>query len=335
MRLLCLGLVVGLAVFPSLGAAASSHGRLALHLRWRLVTARANDVAASDRYAAVIDDRYPRPSVLTLIDQQTGRRHTLAAPGCSRPLGPMFGGPWLFVTCSLRSYEMYNLTARQWVHVALSGQCQGSCAPVAVGRYWIKIDTDEGAACGEHCGNNYFLQSIATGQFKPDPVTPGGRTFDDLNAPSGSVPLCAPLRYPQFDNPADEEREPGRLTFDGQFAIAERGQLIPPYTLERCHSTLRLSETQSSTANGPAVLSSRAMAWTYLIHGAPRGSFGLAGWLLPSVQRFNAALPAPLREKGAVIVALGARTVYVSAAGGSRQLWTAQLPARTKPRKHP
>ena len=328
LRFLCLGLVMGLAAFPSSGAAAS-HGPLVLQLHWRLVTSEPDYVAASDRYAAIITDRYPAPSALTLIDQQTGARHQLAAPGCTRPLGPMFGGPWLFVTCSSGSYELYNLTSRQWVRVALSGQCQGSCEPVAVGRYWIKIGTNGGQACGDHCGDNYFLQSIPTGQFKRDPVTPGGRTFDDLNSTSGSVGLCAPLRYPYFDNGADQKREPGRLTFDGQFALAEPGQLVPPYTLERCHSTARLSESQSSTANGPALLSSRAMAWTYRVRRSPSVRFRLGGWLLPSAQQFTAALPTPIQKNGAVIAALSERIVYVRA-WDSTQLWAAALPASAK-----
>jgi hypothetical protein len=242
----------------------------------------------------------------------------------------MFGGPWLFIACSYGSYELYNLTSHQWRAVMVSSQCQGSCMPIAVGRYWIKIDTNGGSACGEHCGINYFLQNIWTDEFKPDPVTPGGRTFDDLNAPSGSIRLCAPLRYPRFYDGASQRVEPGWLAFDGEFAMAEGGGGTPLYTLEHCRSSARHTVSENSIVSPPG-LSSRAMAWTYRGQQARSTSFRLGGWLLPSTQRFTAALPTPLQKKAAVIAALSKRTVYVQESGSTR-LWAAPLRAATKPR---
>jgi hypothetical protein len=320
-----------LAVLSSSGSAAGVRAPLALQLRWRLVTGQPNYAAANDRYAAIIKDQYPAPSPLKLIDEQTGRKQQVAVPGCSRPLSPMFGGPWLFVTCSYGSYELYNLTSHQWRAVALSSQCQGACSPVAVGRYWIKIDTDLGPACGDHCGANYFLQNIRTGELKPDPVTPGGRAFDDLNAVSGSAALCAPLRYPRLYDGAAQRWEAGRLTFDGEFAVAEGGGVGTLYTLERCRSSVRHTEPGILLAGSP-FLSSRAMAWTYRVRRGRSVSFRLGGWLLPSTQRFTAALPSSLQKKGAVVAALSKRTVYVQAWGG--QLWAASLLTPTKRRLH-
>jgi hypothetical protein len=208
--------------------------------------------------------------------------------------------------------------------------------PVAVGRYWIKIDTDGGPACGDHCGINYVLQNIATGEFKADPVTPGGRTFDDLSSASGSVPLCAPLRYPRFYDGADQRWEPGHLAFDGEFAIA--GSEIAtgwPSTLERCHSHVKLSEFENASADSVALLSSRAMVWTYRILHPPRVSSRLAGFFLPSLQRFTAALPPPLHGRNVgVVVALSKRTVYATRAyGTTQQLWAAPLPGPPTPHK--
>jgi hypothetical protein len=336
MRLVLVGSTLSLGLLPGLSVAATKQRSLVLHLRWRLVTAEPNFAAASDRYVAIIKDRYPTPSVLTLLDQQAHEQRQLTAPGCSRPLNPMVGGPWLFVTCSYGAYELYNLTSQQWMPVALSSQCAGACNPVAVGRYWIKIDTGEGPGCGDHCSDHYFLQNIATGQLKPDPVTAGGRRFDNLDSPAGLAPLCAPLRYPRIYNGAGGGWQPGRLSFAGSFALAEGAiglQRLPPFTLERCNSTVRRSESESFQSNSPALLSSRAMAWTYRSSQPPHASFRLGGWLLPRLQRFTAALPAPLRgQNGAVIAALSQRTVYVRTYYRYAQLWAASLPGPPKPR---
>jgi hypothetical protein len=335
-RLLVVGLVLLLGVLPCSDAAARKQGPVALHLRWRLVTAEPNYVAASDRYVAIVEELSAPSEVMTLLDQQAHEQQRLTAPGCSQPLSPMFGGPWLFVTCSYGSYELYNLITHRWVAVTLSSQCHGSCMPVAVGRYWIKLATDEGLACGDHCGINYVLQNIATGEFKADPVTPGGQTFDDLSAPSGSVPLCAPLRYPRFYDGAAQRWEPGRLTFDGQFAIAWSEIAVGwPSTLERCHSHLRLSEYESASADSVALLSSRAMVWTYRILHPPKVSFRLAGLFLPSLQRFTASLPAPLHGRNiGTVVALSKRMLYATRAYGSTwQLWDAPLPGPPTPHK--
>ncbi len=40
------------------------------------------------------------------------------------------------------------------------------------GRYWAKVGAS-GADCGLHCSSRYFLQSLSTDEFKPDPVTLG------------------------------------------------------------------------------------------------------------------------------------------------------------------
>ncbi len=100
------------------------------------------------------------------------------------------------------------------------------------------------------------------------------------------------------------------------------------YHLERCGSRLNLTDTEAPPLGMPP-LSSRAMAWIQETYPPPNVAFGLTGWLLPGVQRFTAALPAPLRgQNGAVVVALTQRTIYVRTFYRHWQLWAAALPHR-------
>ncbi len=57
-----------------------------LRLNWRLVTSEPNVVAADDRYVAIMKDRYPAPSPLTLIDQQAHTQRSLGS--WLHPTGP-------------------------------------------------------------------------------------------------------------------------------------------------------------------------------------------------------------------------------------------------------
>ena len=316
MRAVCRVIVLVLVVVvPSVMATAKHAGPVVLHLRWQLVTTEPGYVAADDRYVAIVKDRYPAVSELTLIDQQTHTRRDLSAPGCSGPLYPSFDSPWLVVTCVYGSYRFYSLAGRRWSSFVVSPQCQGACEVVGVGRDWAKITSDEGP-CYEHCANNYFLQSLATGVFRPDPVTPGGKTFDDLNVPSGSRRLCSPLRYPRSFNGAAQRWEPGSLVFDGQFALASGDVLTPDaggavfHRLERCGSQL----------NDVIPSATPVLASSSVVIGTP-SSGQLAGRFLPTLQRFSARLPCTC----AVASAISTRTIYARDALGSI-LWAAALP---------
>jgi hypothetical protein len=319
-------------------------------LKWRLVTSEPNSIAADDRYVAITKNRYPgASSPLTLIDQQTHAQRNLVAPRCLSPPGGAdpsgFGGPWLIVQCAGQPYDgssqLYNLKSGQWATFTVSEDCHAQgfdCELAGVGRYWALLSASA-ANCSLHCSGRYFLQSLGTGEFKPDPVTPGGKIVEDLDSPSGSRPLCSPLRYPRNYNASAEGWGPGGLVLDRGFALArgdvysERKGLFTVYHLVRCGSRLDRSDTENPPAGIP-LLSSRAMAWIHDNYQPPNGAggtakatFTLTGWLLPSLQQFTAALPPPLRgQNGAIVVALTQRTVYVRTYYQYSQLWAAALP---------
>ncbi len=168
----------------------------------------------------------------------------------------------------------------------------GTSPPVQVGAYWIRWDCQ--------------LQNIFTGAVHSDPVTPRGRTYDDLNLPSGIARLCSPLRYPG---------NRGVLSFyDGRFALIGKQSGGPGDQLLRCGSRFKLTMPTLAPATP---IDSQAMAWgtkNKLIHGLffP----GLQPFVIHPPRRFGST-PAP--------VALSQRTLYVQAGPGGK-LWAANLP---------
>jgi hypothetical protein len=210
---------------------------------------------------------------------------------------------------SSQPVDLYNLAAGQWRIVTLSQQlgCGATdspyasfatyCLVVAVGRYWLKVDV---FPCSVHCPDSYFLQNIYTGQVKRDPARQGGRTFDELNVPSGQTPLCSPLRYPTAEG-ANYEPEPGSMAFYGQFAVANGDRL------RRCHSHLSL------LINHPPIFGTTdTLIWSE--QQSPAGIF------LPGLQRFTVPLP---KTVDGTICALTQRTIYVQ---GHHGVWAASWP---------
>jgi hypothetical protein len=275
-----------------------------------------------------------------LIDEQTSRRRRLLFPPCEKSpgLGPLLGGPWLAIGCSL-----YNLNSGRWTAVRVSSQCVGSCNVVGVGRYWVKIVTDEGQAV--YGPTDYYLQNIRTGQFERDPATPGGTVLDDLNAPSGSRPLCSPLRYPSF-NEGRSGISLGSIAFFGQFVLTfgsePQGDV---YRLRRCRSNLnRLVSSTSDTDSGfppPQLTSSPMASPRALILGS--AGYALHGLLLPSMRRFTIPICTPNDPPNdrncvrfpirpnyiypSVPVAVTDQTIYVfRQAYQHPELWAAALP---------
>jgi hypothetical protein len=269
------------------------------------------------------------------------------APNCPTPNnegGPIFGGPWLMFSCGPDAYVLYDLANDQWVSFTPSSQCgysptlgQGACGVIAVGSGWVKLGATDGA-CIEHCGEARYLQNIQTGDFQPDLVTPGGTSFDDLNAASGSSPLCSPLRYPSSLNPGTGASQPGSLTFYGHFALAAGdiynpvAGLVTAYHLQRCGTRLSLAIDTNPYYPGPSpgvfappVASSRAVIWVRTSDGA------LVGRFFPSLQRFMIRVPAgwisgrSRRPHAVMPVALSQHTIYVTTFP-SNQLWAAALP---------
>lgn len=312
-----------LLVAPIASAAASKPSKpLLLRAKWRRLVFPFGEpsgrVAATDRYVAFFDWATPGP--LLLIDEQTGRRKALSRPDCANPFAIAFGGPWLLVTCYGGSYQLYNLTNGQWTPFQVSPQCTGDCEPVAVGRYWVKMVSDEGIL--ERPAADYYLQDIATGQFEPDPATPGGTVFDDLSAPSGSAPLCPPLQYPAV-YPYDYSGYLGAVMFYGQFALTFGQKLQGPaypgnqtWRLRRCRSNLNQVIDDITNPGGAPVASSRAVVMT-------RDRITLHGWFLPSLRRFT--IRTALRDYVNPVAATD-RTIYIRTANYG-QFWAATLPS--------
>jgi hypothetical protein len=325
---------------PSASATAKAPPKpVLLTLKWRLVMRAPQHglgaVGASDRYVAIVHGVYGGAAHLMLIDDQTGRRKNLSPPVCPNINSPTFGGPWLLVTCSPGfnstppTYELYNLHTGRWTPFRVSSQCQGSCQAVAVGRYWVKILTDEGIPT--YGPSDYYLQNISTGLFERDPAAPGGTIFDDLDAPSGSVPLCRPLRYPSVGDPhGGPIRYLGALRFYGQFALTAPYytdyQGTSAYRLRRCGSKLNQFiwngyETHPPISPQP-VASSRAAITT-------EDGVTLHGWYLPTLRRFTIR---PTLNAHAQPVGLTKRKIYVSTATQDHNwLWAATLPAAHRP----
>ena len=296
-----------------------------LKLKWRriVVTRIPQHVTATDRYVVIQleGSLYPR---LTLIDEQSGSLTAVSPPNCPYlyPYGsPVLSGQQLIVSCydngaSPVRYELDDLHSGQWTAFEISPQCPGRCEPVAIGRYWAKLVSDDGVMM-LYTPIDYYLQNLVTGQVVHDPAIPGGTVFDDLNAPSGSTPLCSPLRYP----PEHQGHFPptlGSLTFYGQFALSS-GNKTPEVgsqftRLQRCGSNVNLL-VPDAVANGPVVASSRAVI------GIDRRT--LHGWFLPSLQRFTIR---PALGDQIEPVAVTDRTIHIAPLTGL-QLWAASLPS--------
>jgi hypothetical protein len=254
---------------------------IVLSPKWRLVAGGQNaSVVASDRYTAMLRD-VPASNQwsLTLIDEQTGKRTALNPPSCTITTAnqSFFGGPWLMVD----GCDLYNLDSGQWTSVPVSPQCpaDAECTPVAVGRYWIKLAaTTFEVDYGE---TSFYLQNISTGQFISDPASPGGTVYDDLNAPSGSSPLCPPLRYPTSQR-RDGSPIIGTLNFYGpgptRFAINHGSD-----RLYRCQSRLNVSVDGTNASSRVVGIGNRIARYAL-------PQYTLA--LLPGLQRYTVSEPA-------------------------------------------
>ena len=329
LRIVLVALVLPAAGPLASAAAKTSSKPVVVHPRWRVALRTAFlYAAANDRYVAIIHGS-SRPLQLTLIDELSGTQQALSPPDCAGPNSlndgsPFFGGPYLMVSCGAvmppYTYALYNLDSGQWTSFTASSQCP--CKPIAVGRYWVKLD-------GE---GDYYLRNIQTGAVEPDPVTAGDRIFDDLGAPSGTRSLCSPLRYPRLYDPMFHVAEPGLLTFYGQFALTVEGGSPDSAAyyyqhLRRCRSRLNLvvcdycgpGFTNQPVASSRAVMTSDGTT--------------LKGWLLPTLWRLIVYPPAATQAprcvadtQGVIPVALTARTIYVRAMCGNQALWAAALP---------
>lgn len=293
----------------------------------------------SGRYVAFLTGFGGGP--VTLLDDQTGVRTVLSPPNCSSENSnwgswdqPLFvDAPWLLVSCGQVSptdretYDLYNIATRQWAAFPLSAQCRGKCQVVDIGKYWVKILTDEGIVM--YRPSDYYLQSITTGQFKRDPADPGGTVYDDLSARSGSSWLCSPLRYPYVDDGAGHSPPPtwppGPVRVYGPFALMYQ-QVVSQtgagqsYHLQRCGSKLDMVLYRASNDGSPGPYAeSQPLGNSRAVIQTPDG-VTIHGWFLPSLRRFT--IPTNLRDYIAP-VGLTDRSMYVRS---NRQLWASALP---------
>jgi hypothetical protein len=316
---------------------------LVFRLHWRVVVrTRLQYAVASNQYIAILTGT--GGGLVTLLDQQTGKRKTLSPPGCSIPNDTwdtssqplIFGYPWLLVECGQpppsyrETYDLYNIQTGEWTPFLISTHCEGDCHAVGVGRDWVKVLTDEGAPM--YGPSDYYLQNIKTGLFERDPATPNGKVFDDLNGPSGATALCAPVRYPYVpDGHNPQIWDLGTLSFYGQFALTF-GQEVhgtsvgdPIYRLRRCGSKLKLT-VYDYTGAGPVPTAENEPIGSS--HAVIQGvdNVTLHGWLLPSLRRFTIR---PAVGDKIATVALTNRTIYI------RTLDTRRLLAATLPQREP
>ncbi len=278
----------------------------------------------TDRYVAIVDSDRRQ---LRLIDEQTHQEQTLTPPNCfiNTPGDQVrLGGPWLMVGCGVLdtpgfTYWLYDISRGQWAPFAISAQCPGHCRVVSIGRYWVKVLSNEEVEFYEP--DVAYLQNIQTGSFIADPISPGGRIYDDLDSATGSAPLCTPLRYPTY-YPSHYPPQAGSLVFYGQFALVtdEQVSAFDQMTiLRRCHSELNIRI--ATTGGAPVTASSGA------VMSSPDGAT-LSGWRLPGLEQFILSPPPETQVGtcGVVPVALTAHTIYASLCG-TQPVWAATLPS--------
>jgi hypothetical protein len=212
-------LFVALVSVPASTAAAKATHQpapLTLRPRFHLVASQAAGVVVNSRYVFFTTTTGPEGSpatVGTLIDERTGHRRVLSPPDCPSFRDPVFGGPWLMLTCGYTGNEaLYDLSTHAWK--TMQSSCtiftdeMGACAAIAVGKYWIRLET----SC-YNCADTFTDQNIRTGHVRTDPEVVGGTKIADLDSPALATRLCRPLRVPSSTAPTpDDETEPGFLT---------------------------------------------------------------------------------------------------------------------------
>jgi hypothetical protein len=216
------GVSVGLWV---MGAGPGAAAQLKPH--WRHV-ADTSGVLAGSRYVFIdkpfAADGSPMPGG-TLIDEQTGEERSIVPPvpagyECD-PGAEAIGGPWLAFLCWVPSQttqpvvfqiELYRIATRRW-----SALQAVSRAPVlGIGADWIEYWVPHPNATYPQ----FVFQDIDTGHTRTlAEWRPGGGIVPNLNFPSLSQRLCAPVRVPTAWQGTREDW-PGTVSVFGRYAIA-------------------------------------------------------------------------------------------------------------------
>lgn len=304
---------------------ANARAPIVFHLRFGLRARGVSAASVSGPYLGFTRTTSTRTRTVerfVLLDDRTGKR--LATPAdCD---AGVVGDPWVALYCSSSSgssYKAFNARTRKLRRLPCHGLCQQDYYLqnlVAVGAKWFEVEVEPHESCGdgEHytCGpTTMAFYNTRTGQQKV-PLVNNSETVD-LNAPTLTRPLCAPLREPPGYSPTTFGGP--TLALDGSFAIAQEPSGV---FLERCGRNFRLP-LATAPYEGSLIVSPRAAAFC---------SSTIEGYLLPSLRPFTISA-APY---GCPLL-LGSRHAYEIASG---QLWAAPLPrqlqdlTRTKPRHH-
>jgi hypothetical protein len=301
-----------------------------LHPKWHAV-APSGGVLVSGRYVYI----GAATGSAVLIDEQTGKRVTLAPPTRCYFDGnaPALGGSWVVATCNPPPpgprylYELYSIANATWTPFtpdvkqmfAFNADCrtgdpQCSASYTAIGSQWIEFRI----TCGYHCGPTTFaFQNIQSGQIDDQPAEwrPGGTEVPDLSSPTLTRTLCKPLEVPAgFTDPSTQQTLPGTISFYGRFAVAQvwsPGNLNLDTYLELCGSRLR----KSIDPNGwPLAANRHAVVWT--TNGI---SSKVDGLFLPSLRRL--VFRAPSQEVSGVVFSTS--RLYVESQG---RVWSTTRP---------
>jgi hypothetical protein len=319
---------------------ARAHNPPVVRPRFRYVVGDTADLWAGPRYALAWVHLAGSSTSATLIDDQTGRRTTIARPGC-HPLGPSgpLNLPWIIFICSPATnnppdWELYSTASGRWLSVSPSpgvlcgGDCRSSIS--AAGRYWLQFQQVTCPSENYHspCNSVNVFQNIQTGQVRHDPSN--GSTMVDLNAPNLKHTVCPPLSGPGPGPPL--------LRFSGNFALSavsvhDFGEKV---YLERCGTSLhRLLWYRPPSQNGFAPsIDAHEVVW--MAHPGPF----LTGLTLAGLRRFTIRLPEHLLGASCTSpddfadciggVALTNRRLYLVTASYPPQVWAAPVPLPAK-----
>jgi hypothetical protein len=278
-----------------------------VHPRWHRITGDVYSVVAGGQYLAITNNE----GQVSLLNKKTKVRQPLTPTNCSGAGAVGFGGGWFAVSCAVEGdtdqlmVDLYDLSTGTWTQQPIAPTIcdETGCTINSIGTTWIRFFAVGPDYCSSHCTYTGYLQNIATGAVKEDPVDSSMASLnDDLDTPSGIGKPCTtsqPGAYSQIYGPP--------LTFSdaasfwqpaGGFVLVTgypsfEGPGTPDY-LYKCGATTKLRLPQSTYASADAVIYQH-------IEGS---AAPLIGRYLPTLRSFT--IPKPMGG----LVALSKTTVY-------------------------
>lgn len=347
-KVLALGAVAACAA-TAVGATATA--RVGLHVRFRTVIGSGvRYVGVGNGYVFAQEAAGTSGYAGLLIDDRTGAARRVPNPGgtCT-PMG-IGGGELLFSCGTLLSADLttgqavvklYSISRGTWRSLMGPGlPCDVNdvrCIvnAVRVGAHWIEYDN---TSCSVHCGgppDQYRYANLRTGELRTDPT--GGSTIANVDSPSLSQRVCAPVRVPTvpdaYVNDSGSQPLPGSLTVLGGIVLSAGG--AEQFRLRRCESkqAIRIDATRDPTFQPPTFVGKpgwclapfcgpAANQHTVIWDASPTR---LNGRFLPSLKAFSIAVPDS--AGGLAEVLLTSRQLYVLDRNG--HLWRGRAPVAT------